>query len=246
MARKIVINPEFEALRDFVESIPAKFAHEGRIIYDARNQIRVFTLPNGTEVNVKRYCVPMFFNRLIYSCFRQPKVLRAYEYAVKLKELGVSTPQRIAYILDTTCGFIAHSYLITEQAAQNRMLYEFGKGDLNGRESIVKGLAQFAAQLHEKGVYHKDFSPGNILFNIVDDVPQFTIVDINRMEFGAVDMDKGCRNFARLWGKSAFFELLADEYAAARGFDKTACRELIMKYRCEFWKTHDRTLYDYE
>jgi hypothetical protein len=59
MARKIVINPEFEALRDFVESIPAKFAHEGRIIYDARNQIRVFTLPNGTEVNVKRYCVPM-------------------------------------------------------------------------------------------------------------------------------------------------------------------------------------------
>lgn len=114
MARKIVINPEFEALRDFVESIPAKFAHEGRIIYDARNQIRVFTLPNGTEVNVKRYCVPMFFNRLIYSCFRQPKVLRAYEYAVKLKELGVSTPQPIAYILDTTCGFIAHSYLITE------------------------------------------------------------------------------------------------------------------------------------
>jgi len=55
---------------------------------------------------------------------------------------------------------------------------------------------------------HRDYSPGNILFDKIDGEYHFMLVDINRMSFGKISIDMGCANFARLWGQKAFFELL--------------------------------------
>lgn len=243
---KVVVNPKYKSLRHFVVSLPALFDTEGDIIYNARNQIKVFTLPDGTRINVKRYRKPIFINRLVYSFLREPKAVRAYHYALRLLKLEVPTPEPIAYILEQKCGLLAYSFLITEQSPLRRMFYEFGTGTLVGRENIVKSFARFTADLHQKGVYHKDYSPGNILFEVTNGVPEFTLVDINRMEFGTVNMEKGCRNFARLWGKQDFFEMIAAEYATARNFDVAQCTALILKYRHNFWKQHNRNLFDYE
>ncbi len=245
--KRVVLNICHAALAGFVASIPKEFDLGGATIYNARNKIKVFTLPSGQKVNVKRYCQPLFFNRLVYTFIRTPKAVRAYEYALKLITLGVPTPSPIAYILESGCGLLTQSYLITEQSSLSRMFYEFGKGGIAGREFILDAFAQFTAQLHDKGVYHKDYSPGNILFDVINGIPQFTLVDINRMEFGPVDMDNGCRNFARLWGNTEMFELLAVSYAKARGFDENICRHLLLGYRYKFWKNHkDKVLFDYE
>ena len=58
MTRKITVNPKFEGIREFVESIPGIFETRGETIYNKRNQIKVMTAPDGTKVNVKRYQVP--------------------------------------------------------------------------------------------------------------------------------------------------------------------------------------------
>lgn len=50
--RKIKINPKYEYLRAFLESIPDIFEKEGRVIYTGRNLIKVLTAPDGTQVNV--------------------------------------------------------------------------------------------------------------------------------------------------------------------------------------------------
>ena len=50
--RKIKINPKYEYLRAFIESIPDIFEKEGREIYNKRNLIKVLTAPDGTQVNV--------------------------------------------------------------------------------------------------------------------------------------------------------------------------------------------------
>lgn len=55
------------------------------------------------------------------------------------------------------------------------------------------------------------------------------------MRFGEVDIKRGCANFARLWGQPKLFELLAKEYAAARGFDPEECFRLMMDARRRFW-----------
>ena len=55
------------------------------------------------------------------------------------------------------------------------------------------------------------------------------------MRFGEVDIRRGCANFARLWGQPRMFEILAEEYAAARGFDASECLRLMMAARRRFW-----------
>lgn len=238
MNRKIVIDQQFADLNKFVKSIPERFANEGDVIYDARNQIRVFTLDDGRKINVKRFAVPHAVNRIVYSFFRQPKAIRAYENAQKLLANGISTPQPIGYIIETTCGLISTSYLVTEQSKLSRNFYEFRAHELHGFEDIVREFARFSAEMHQKNILHKDYSPGNILFEKnADGRTQFTLVDINRMRFNKPI--KPCeiyRNFCRLWGKQDFFECLAQEYAAARRWDAEECRREIVKYWKRFWK----------
>ena len=84
---KEVINPAYGRFEDFVRRVPRIFSEEGKTIYKARNEIKVFEV-DGVELNVKRYRVPFLINRVIYRFFRQPKAVRAYEYALRLVAKG--------------------------------------------------------------------------------------------------------------------------------------------------------------
>ena len=95
---KEVINPAYGRFEDFVRRVPRIFSEEGKTIYKARNEIKVFEV-DGVELNVKRYRVPFLINRVIYRFFRQPKAVRAYEYALRLVAKGFETPAPIAHIL---------------------------------------------------------------------------------------------------------------------------------------------------
>jgi hypothetical protein len=73
----------------------------------------------------------------------------------------------------------------------------------------------------------------------------FTVVDINRMEFGEVGLEKGCKNFARLWGRTDMFKLLAQVYASSMGYDQSRVEKLMLQYRNEFWKNKSRQKYEF-
>lgn len=236
---EVVINPKYNYLKDFIYALPDIFYLQGETIYKSRNEIKVFTY-GKLRLNVKQYKLPSYPNRVIYTFIRPPKVIRAYEYAFKLLEKGFDTPEPVAYIIFKKAGLISQSYFISLQSSYSRRLYEFGEGPLEGREDIVKALAHYTAKLHDAGIYHCDYSPGNILFEKTPDKICFTLVDINRMKFGNVTMEQGCANFARLWGNTDFFHLIAREYAQVRHFDVETCTHLIMKGRDAFWKRYAR------
>ena len=237
---KIIINPAYRHLTAFVESIPQRFSTEGETIYKSRNEIKVFET-NGIKINVKQYKVPIFLNRIIYTFFRKTKAYRAYAYAFRLLAQGFETPSPVACIIIKKAGLIHLSYFISIQSPFTRIMYEFGKGTLDGRTTVIRCLAHYTAKLHDAGIYHKDFSPGNILFQQTDaDTTQFSIVDINRMQFCPVSIRKGCANFARLWGNDDMFHLIAREYAAARHADIDDCTRWIFFYWKRFWKKYAR------
>lgn len=200
---KIVVNPTYEHLREFIESIPNTFEKNGRIIYSGRNLIKVIEI-DGVEINVKRYGVPAFVNRVIYSFFRNPKGRRAFEYPQMLLEKGFETPVPIAYVEERKFGLIAHSYFISKQSPYRRNFYEFGNADVNYCRDVIISFARYTANLHQAGILHRDYSPGNILFDYIDGEYHFTLVDINRMTFSKISVEMGCANFARLWGQKAF------------------------------------------
>lgn len=234
MKYTIKINPAYEYLRGFVEQLPATFEQQGTVIYTGRNLIKVMDA-GGMLVNVKRYAVPFFLNRVIYSFFRQPKGLRAFLYPQRLLERGFETPEAIAYIEERSGGLLRHSYFVSVQSPYRRNFYEFGDADVDSCRDIVCAFARYTAALHEAGIMHRDYSPGNILFDEVDGKYHFLLVDINRMYFGKVSVKQGCANFARLWGQKAFFVLLAAEYARARKADEAYCVEQVLEKRRQFW-----------
>ena len=104
---------------------------------------------------------------------------------------------------------------------------DFEKTVFPNQEQILRAIARTTAMLHENGLLHKDYSAGNILFRTIDEKVEVEIIDLNRMRFGNVGIEAGCKNFERLPGTHEMFAILAEEYAKARGFDVQTCLELI-------------------
>lgn len=236
---RTTIHPSYSgnpAMREFVAAISERFAEGELVQQGSRNTLRRFRI-GDTSVVVKHFGVPNAVNRVAYTFLRKPKGVRAYLYALRLRAAGFDTPAPIAYVERRRGGLIADSYLITEECPYRRRFYEFGDAERSDEsEEIVRAMVRRAAALHMAGILHRDFSPGNILFDSVDGEWRFAVVDINRMRFGSVSAEQGCRNFARLWGQLWMFRVIAQEYAAQRGVDPEWCFAEIRRARAKFWK----------
>lgn len=236
---KIVVNLKFKELQPFIENLPFVFDKSGEIIYTGRNQLRTYNV-KGYDIVVKSFGVPHLINCIAYTFFRKSKAKRSYKHALILLEKGINTPEPIAYIEEKKGGLFNRSYYISEQLNFNHNFYDISDKSSPECEIITCAFVRFIADIHEKKVLHKDLSPGNVLYDIVDGKPVFSLVDINRMDFGEVNMDKGCANFARLWGNTAFFKLIANEYASCRQYPQKECEQLVLKYRHKFWIKKDK------
>ena len=237
--KKILINPKYEALRSYIESIPERMLEEGTILYNKRNLIKELVTPDGLHINVKRYHKPFIINSIVYSTgIRKPKGQRAYEYPFILEQKDINTPEAIAYIEDRKWGLLQYSYFISIQAQGYDTLYGVGNAKEGTYEALAEALGKFTAKLHQMEVLHKDYSPGNILYKVEKGTYQFTIVDINRMQFGRVNLETGCGNFARLWGPKRFIILTVEAYARSRGFDVGTSVHMALEARRKFWRTY--------
>ena len=156
----IIINPTFHLLSDFIQSLPMVFDSEGELVYDERNQIRLFMV-DGKKLVVKRFKRPMFHQRLDYTLIRPSKAKRAYLFGMKLVELGISTPTPIACIETYSKGLFYQGYLITEFCGDpdTRILRE----EPEEHDDLIDALAQFLVDCHEKGFIHGDTNLSNFL-----------------------------------------------------------------------------------
>lgn len=237
----IKLNPKYEYLRGFIEKIPIIFEAKGEIIYNKRNLIKSLNTPDGLSINIKRYHIPNGINEYVYSWgIRKPKGLRAFVYPEILLSQGVQTPESIAYIEERHFGLLGYSYFISLQCPYEHTMHEIGNAPEGTYEELAAALAKYTAFMHEKHIMHRDYSPGNILWEYKDNRYHFSIVDINRMYFGEVNLEKGCANFKRLWGPKRFFIILVREYAKARGFNPDKAEAIALLYRTKFWEYYGR------
>lgn len=227
--QKIVIHPDFEVLREFIQSIPACFEHEGTIIYKGRNELRHYNI-QGYELIVKAYKRPLFINRIAYGFLRSSKAERAYLYALKLLKAGFKTPGPVGFITCRHRLMFDKSFSISLKSDCPYTYKDLSAKKFSRHDDIIKAIALFTARLHEAGFLHKDYSAGNILFNdTTKDIP-IEIVDLNRITFTKVGLEKGCRNFERLPATDETLSLMGTTYAEARGFDPATCVRIIKKH----------------
>jgi hypothetical protein len=199
-----------EALEAIIKNFDAKTLNYDKL---DRNTIKLFDL-EGTILNVKSFKVPNIINKFVYRFFRKSKAQRSYEYALKLLDLGIGTPQPIAFYEFPKLLAFDKSYYISAHLDCDYTFRDLTKNfDLPDYENILRAFTRFTYKLHENNVLFLDHSPGNTLIKIVDNGYEFFLVDLNRMQFKPLNYYERIQNFARLTTHKSMIKIMSDEYA---------------------------------
>ena len=226
---KIILNPKYEHLRDYLTRLEEHFDHEGKEIFRDRNVIRTLQT-NGLTLCVKRYAPPSLRGRLAVKLYKTPKGKKAYFRPLQLRERGYESPEPVAFVKYNKGLVTSVTYFVSLLSKYRYSLASITDLSDDERHEVTDSFARFAARLHEDGFLHRDFSSSNILFDKVGDRYRFDLVDTNSLRTGRpVSVEKGCANFSRLIGDNEFFSELARVYAEARKADPDYCRRLIDK-----------------
>ena len=200
---------------------------KGEIIYAKRNTLRRYN-----HFISKQFATPSLWRGIIYGWFCPSKAKRSFEYAHRLDTL---TPAPIAYREVRYCGVLRESWYVCQKS---ECKYTFNDLIHNktfpNRELILQAIGRFTAELYLRGVFHQDYSGGNILFN--EDGSKIEIIDLNRIKFySKMPLKKGLQLFERLNIDKEALSILGATFAQPLGLDKDFVIDYIIQHR---WKKH--------
>ena len=216
---KFEVAPEFGELELWIKQLQSDFAISGETIFKSRNEVKVFKVGNYL-LNVKAFRIPNPINRIVYVYFRGSKADRSFQNARKFLALNIPTPQPVGFIEFIEGGLLTNSYYISLHHTYNYTLRDAMKFEVNLRDEILRQWVRFTYfKLHKNGIYNLDYSPGNTLITPTEVQYEFSVVDLNRLEFGTINFEKGLSNFCRLEADQFALDLIGREYAIVRGED---------------------------
>jgi len=217
---KSVIDNKYEK---FLENIKGYFKNSKTSIHKARNEIKIIDFEDEKLV-VKSFKIPHFLNKIVYSFFRDSKAKKSYENSLKIGEF---TPKAIGYIEFKKCFLLERSFFVSENFKYDLTIREpLLEKNYPDKNKIFDAFARFTFHLHNNGIFHQDYSPGNILIKKEEDGYIFKIVDINRMKFKNLSLDEKIKNFSKLWAKNEDLIIILKAYSKYANLDED---EIIKK-----------------
>lgn len=229
MSRKIIIDPDYTHLEEYIRAIPERFNELGTVIHDDRNILRHHEIGNVRLVikSFRRIYLP---NRIRYTYFYPSKAQRAFDYARLLLDRGFLTPRPIAYIECTNNLLLTHSYFVSEHTDFEplKLIGELPAGE---QEELLEELSRFTHRLHQNHIYHGDYSIGNILFKKIGGRFEFSLVDNNRIKFGPVSFSRGVRTMGRLGLSAEQLVVFGKMYGQLWGIDEIVVMERLFHHQ---------------
>lgn len=190
---------------------------QAKIIYKGRNIVYSVN-DNGDDINIKAFRTPAFPNDFVYTTLRQSKARRSYENALRLLEMGINTPRPLSYVEVKDGCRLTRSYYMSQQMDQLETVRDWDRFPF--KDQLLDEMSAFMKELMDKQIFHRDFSPGNILFERNPDGSfKFYLVDLNRMEFGVTDRSKMMRMFRAITTIPEQNRELALHFARVNGLD---------------------------
>jgi len=211
MSYKYEINKYFKQLQDNLLNVKKIFSLSDSSIHKARNELKTVTIKN-LDCVIKSFKIPNLLNQFTYSYVRDSKAKKSYHYALKIHNF---TPKPIGYIEFYHATLLKESYFISEEFKYDFTIREpLLEKSFPNRDEIFRAFSRFTLELHQKNIFHKDYSPGNILIKKNEDRTYiFKIVDINRMAFFKLNQKERAKNFSKLWADEETLRTMAQEYA---------------------------------
>lgn len=234
--REVYQDPGARLPENFVSQLPEYFSKHGRIIHNARNQIRVYEV-EGKEINVKKFCIPPIVNRILYSLgWRTPKAKTTFLNAQEILKRGFNTPRPFGYLIERSRGLINFSYFASEQVQGVAPIRE----RRTHTEPLINALAEYTARLHRAGLMHKDYTPGNILYTEKDGKFNFILVDINRfrVQQKPIGLWHSVSNLMQPFENDEHLKMFVKAYAKHRKINQACCTSYVLFLR------HTRNAYN--
>ena len=229
MSYKLQLNPKYPDFKEHLLNIKNIFKSSDESIHKARNELKIIEL-SGIKCVVKSFKVPHIINRIAYTFFRDGKAKKSYNNALKLNDLHVNTPDPIGIIEFFESGLLSESYFISVYEPYDFTIREVFHHKVENTQQILKEFANFTYDLHQKGVWHVDYSLGNILITKLTEGYKFSLVDINRMEFKAITGYEGLKNFNKFWAKDKNdLIIIAKEYAHLASLDEEKAIKVVLE-----------------
>lgn len=210
----ITANPEKQ---EGIEQIITDFDQQGSVFknFYKRNTLKTIALYDET-VMVKSFKVPGLFKRYIYGSFRKSKARRSYENSVKLAQLGIRVPAPIAYAERKVQGQLYESFYFSKFENRTFTVHDvlLKKVEID-QVKLLQAFTAYTYQLHQKGILHLDLTPGNILVSTTESGFEFSLVDVNRMEFQnrAIPPSRAIENLGRLTELPDAVKVILDTYS---------------------------------
>ena len=216
MSSKVIVNPAFSHIKDFLKSLPVTFDKEGETLKNDRNEIKVIE-HNNLNLCIKSFKRATIFNRFMYSWFRSTKAKRSYKVARRLEKHGIETPQPVGYVeVYGKWHILQKAYYISLYLDYDFDMKDVLDKTIDCQEKILSSFAkEMAAVVHPAGAWHNDLSAGNVLINkLGDDKWRFSFIDLNRLTFRRRILPvKGLANLKRLTDNPVALALMAESYA---------------------------------
>jgi hypothetical protein len=237
MKETLVVHPNYAKKKAALLDVIHRFDAVGDFVVKGERNVIKKVIVAGDIFNVKKFKTPNFFQGLVYQFLRKSKARRSFEYAQKLIDVDLKTPEPVAYFERTSFG-LKESFYISQHLEYD---LDFRKLNHNpkfsNREEILRQFAIFTFHLHENNINFLDHSPGNTLIKETSpDNYDFYLIDLNRMRFESMDFNKRMRNFRRMWLSKSMIDIMAPVYADL--YDRTAkdTHRLMTFYSRKFQK----------
>lgn len=200
---------------------------KGEVLHAKRNILR-----NYNGFISKQFATPSLWRGIIYGWFCKSKAQRSYEYAKRIAGL---TPTPVAYREIRYTGILRQSWYVCKQS---ECQYTFNdlihNKSFHNRTEILKAIGCFTAELYKRGIFHQDYSGGNILFN--EDGSRIEMIDLNRIKFyHHIPIKKGLKIFERLNIDKEALSIMGTAFAQELGLDAEYVINYIITHR---WKKH--------
>ncbi len=215
---------DYKESNSFITNIRQYFRNSSNSIHKARNEIKIIKY-NNNELVIKSFKVPHIINKIAYSFFRDSKAKKSYDYSIKIIDF---VPKPVAYIEFEKFGLIDDSYFVSENFNYDFTIREpLLDKNFQNREEVFQAFARFTLKLHNQNIFHKDYSPGNILIKKEKDTYIFKIVDINRMGFFKLSQKDRAQSFSKLWASDEVLKIITNEYAKHYSCNKDFTKQML-------------------
>lgn len=151
-------------LKQIVCNIKRPSAVEGRPVLGGRRPLIYTWLDGIGSVVLKTYGrggIIRHINKQWYMRLGKPRCQKEFENIIKIRSLGISAPEPIAFAYSR--GLFYMAWLILRKIRDHQTLADLSITDKQQLKNIMDKVANQVKRLINSRIYHVDLHPGNIL-----------------------------------------------------------------------------------